>query len=175
MTIINTKIKTMKKLLAIAFALVAFSASSFAQLSATSTAAAVIIAPLTITNTVGLHFGTVMRGTTAGTVELTTAGVRTPTGGVTLSPAVPTLTVASFTITGEPNRAYTITLPAADVTITDGTNNMIVNTFVSNPAAGTYTPAVGSTTLLVGATLNVLANQPSGTYNGSFDVSVNYN
>jgi hypothetical protein len=168
--------KQMKKLLAISLVMFAFTAATFAQVTASSTAAAVIIAPLTISNTVGLHFGTAMRGASAGTVVLTPAGVRSATGGVTLSPLAPVATVASFTIDGEPGRAYTITIPTTDVTISDGgTNSMIVNTFASSPASGTYTPAGASTILTVGATLNVLANQASGTYNGTFNVSVNYN
>jgi len=164
------------KFLTIAVVMLAFSASAFAQLqTATATASAVIIAPLSITKTVDLHFGTVWRGTTAGTVVLTPAGVRSATGGVTLSTLTPVASVASFTIEGETTRAITITLPSADVIISDGTNNMEVNTFVSTPAAGAYTLAGATTTLTVGATLNVDANQPSGTYSGSFDVSVNYN
>ena len=171
----NEKMKQIKKFLAVAFVLFAFSAATFAQLTASATASAVIIAPLSIAKTVDLHFGTAWRGATAGTVVLTPAGARSATGGVTLSALAPAATVASFTISGEPTRAITITLPSEDVTITDGTNNMTVNTFVGNPAGGAYTLIGATTTLLVGATLNVAANQASGSYSGSFNVSVNYN
>lgn len=167
--------KRMTKFLAVAVVMLAFSASAFAQLSASATASAVIIAPLSIAKDVDLHFGTAWRGASLGTVVLTPAGGRSATGGVTLSGLAPAATVASFTISGEPTRAITITLPSADVTITDGTNNMIVNTFLSTPAAGAHTLAGATTTLTVGATLNVAANQPSGAYTGSFSVSVNYN
>lgn len=167
--------KQIKKLMVIAIVMFAFSATTFAQLTASATASAVIIAPLSIAKDVDLHFGTAWRGASAGTVVVTPAGVRSATGGVTLSALTPTFTVASFTIQGEPTRAITITIPTTDVTITDGTNNMIVNTFVSNPVSGNYTLTGASTTLTLGATLNVAANQPSGAYVGSFNVSVNYN
>lgn len=173
--LMNEKMKQIGKFLTIAVVMLAFSAPAFSQLTASATASAVIIAPLSIAKDIDLHFGTAWRGTTAGTVVLTSGNVRSQTGGVTLSGLAPTATVASFTISGEPTRAITITLPSADVTITDGTNNMIVNAFESTPAAGTYTLGAATTTLTVGATLNVLANQPSGAYTGSFNVSVNYN
>ena len=108
-------------------------------------------------------------------VTVSPANVRSSTGGVTLSGLAPANTAAAFTITGEPTRAITITIPTTDVTITDGTNNMIVNNFQSTPASGTYTLAGATTTLNVGADLNVGANQASGTYTGTFNVSVNYN
>jgi len=173
--LMNEKMKQIGKFLTIAVVMFAFSASAFSQLTASATASAVIIAPLSIAKDVDLHFGTAWRGAALGTVVLTPAGVRSATGGVTLSGLAPAATVASFTISGEPTRAITITLPSADVTITDGTNNMIVNTFVSNPAGGAYTLTGPTTVLTVGATLNVAANQPSGAYTGSFNVSVNYN
>jgi len=57
---------------------------------------------------------------------------------------------------------------------------MTVNTWSSNPS-GTGTLTGGTSTLLVGATLNVGASQPAGVYNtanaggsGEFTVTVNY-
>lgn len=167
--------KKIVKFLAIAVVMLGFSSGIFAQTTASASASAVIIAPLSIVQTADLHFGVIWRGTTSGVVTVTPANVRSATGGVTLSGLAPTNTVASFTISGEPTRAITITLPATDVTITDGTNNMTVNNFQSTPAAGAYTLAGATTTLNVGADLNVGANQASGTYTGTFNVSVNYN
>jgi len=167
--------KKIVKFLAIATVMLGFSSGIFAQTTASASASAVIIAPLSITQSANLHFGVIWRGTTAGVVTVTPANARSSIGGVTLSGLSPANTAAEFTITGEPTKAITITLPTTDVTITDGTNNMIVNNFQSTPAAGTYTLTGASTTLNVGADLNVGANQPSGTYTGTFNVSVNYN
>ena len=52
---------------------------------------------------------------------------------------------------------------------------MTATTFTSDPS-GTGTLTGGTQTLNVGATLNVAAAQPAGTYvSGAFDVTVNYN
>lgn len=171
--------KKIIKFFAIAVVMLGFSSGIFAQTSASASASAVIISPLSITHVAGadLHFGVIWKGTTAGVVTVSPANVRSSTGGVTLAMISPVNTVASFTITGELGRAITITLPPspAGITITDGTNNMTVNNFQSTPASGTYTLAGATTTLNVGADLNVNADQPSGTYTGTFNVSVNYN
>ena len=53
---------------------------------------------------------------------------------------------------------------------------MTVDNFVSSPDDTNPVTLGGAATVLrVGATLNVAANQVSGTYTGTFDVSVNYN
>lgn len=169
--------KKIIKFLAIATVMLGFSSGLFAQTTASATASAVIIAPLSITQVSDLHFGVIWRGATAGVVTVTPGNVRSSTGGVTLSGLAPVNTAASFTISGEPGRAITITLPPhpAGITIIDGANNMVVNNFQSTPAAGAYTLADANTTLNVGADLNVGAGQASGTYTGTFNVSVNYN
>ena len=168
--------KQMTKFLAIALVMLALSVSTFAQASATSSASATIVGPIGIANTIAMNFGNVAVSTVAGTVVLTPAGGRSVTGGCTLPATTGTVSAASFNVTGADGYTYDITLPTADVTITDGTNNMIVNTFTSNPSgAGTLTG--GSETLTVGATLNVTGSQPAGTYTTTtpFTVTVNYN
>jgi hypothetical protein len=81
---------------------------------------------------------------------------------------------ATFTVAGLASAGYSITLPAS-TTLTSGGNNMTVNTFTSNPS-GTGTLSGGGTqTLSVGGTLQVGASQPTGTYSGSFNVTVTYN
>jgi hypothetical protein len=170
--------KQITKILSVALVMFAFSATTFAQLSATASASAVIISPLRIVKVTDLHFGTIMKGTLASTVVLTPAGVRSiGSGDATLSAIAPASAVASFTITGEPTLSYTINLPAAPFNVVNGGNNMSVGTFVSSPAAGVNSiPAGGSQTLTVGATLSVGAAQVSGTYTANLlTVTVNYN
>jgi hypothetical protein len=151
--------------------------SAFAQVSATATATATIVTPISITKTDNMNFGNVaVQSATAGTVVLTPAGARTKTGGVTLPATTGTVSAAAFTVSGDGNYTYAITLPSSSITITDGTNNMTVGSFTSNPSS-TGTLSSGSQTLTVGATLSVAAGQAAGTYTSTtpFTVTVNYN
>jgi hypothetical protein len=167
--------KKMNKLIVLAVIMLAFTANVFSQVQATNTAGARILAPLVITSDVNMHFGTIMRGTAASTIQLTPANVRTVTSGdATLSTAAPTSAAGSFTVTGESGLVYTITLPADGVvTLTGPGTAMPVNTFVSNPS-GTGTLTGGTSTLTVGATLTVGFPQTSGAYSGNFIVRVDY-
>ncbi len=154
-----------------------FSVSSYAQATATASSSATIVTPIAISKTVDMNFGNVaVSASTAGTVVLAPAGTRTATGGVTLPVTSGTVAAASFNVTGEGVYTYSITLPSSSLTIASGSNSMTVNTFTSSPSA-TGTLTAGSQTLTVGATLNVGAAQPSGTYTSAspFSVTVNYN
>ena len=83
---------------------------------------------------------------------------------------------ASFSVSGDTGATYAITLPANGiVTLTSGANTMAVNNFTSSPASTGQLGAGGSQALKVGATLSVGSNQASGSYSGSFVVSVDYN
>jgi hypothetical protein len=177
------KKKTMKnitRLFAFAFVILAFSATSYGQATATAVSSATIITPISIAKDAGgdLNFGNVaVSATTGGTVVLPTSGVRTKTGGVTLPVVTGTVNAASFTVTGSGTSTYSISLPTSDVTLT-GTpsGTMIVNTFVSTPS-GTGALTGGTQVVKVGATLNVTAAQPAGTYTNAAGlfVTVNYN
>jgi len=166
----------MKKILAISIVLFAFTAATFAQATATSNASATIVGPIGIANTTAMNFGNVaVSATVPGTVVLDPAGLRTPTGGVTLPATAGTVAAAVFNVTGADGYTYAITLPAT-LTISFGAINMTVDTFTSTPS-GTGSLAGGSQVLSVGATLNVAAAQAAGTYTSvtPFTVTVNYN
>jgi hypothetical protein len=168
----------MKKILAFSIVLLAFSASTFAQLSATATATATIVSPLSIVRTIDMNFGNVAVGASAGTVVLTPAGVRSTTGGCALPTVTGTVAAASFTVAGTAGTVYTITMPAGATTLTSGANTMTVDTWQSSLVPTTSRTLVGASEILnIGATLNVAANQPIGTYvSGTpFTVSINYN
>lgn len=155
----------------------AYSNQAAAQATATSSADAVIATPITLTNTAGLNFGTILAGTAASTVQMTAAAspTRTVTGG-DASLIASTISAATFTVDGNAGQTYAITLPAdGSVTITSGANTMSINGFTHSEGA---TPTLSGTppdTIHVGATLSVGANQAAGTYTGSFDVTVAYN
>lgn len=88
----------------------------------------------------------------------------------------------SFTVTGTPNTAYTITLPADGIVVMEtgagGANETIaVDSFTSFPAAGAngMTDGTGDQLLLVGATRAALgASQVAGSYSGDYTVDVVY-
>ena len=149
-------------------------AQSFNQSSASANATARIIAPISITNSTALNFGDIVPSGVTGTVVVSAASARTNTGGATLGSGA-SVSAATFAVGGQAGATYAITLPTS-VTITSGANNMTVNAFTSSPSSTGLIPGGGGTqTLTVGATLNVGANQATGTYAGSFNVTVAYN
>jgi hypothetical protein len=160
--------------------LIAGSTASFAQATATASASATIITPITIVKNVDMNFGNVaVSATIAGTAVLAPAGTRTTggAGGVTLPATNGTVAAASFTVSGQGSYTYAITLPVS-CTITDaGSHTMTVNAFTSSPATTGTLSAGGSQTLTVGATLNVAAAQAAGSYTNAagVPVTVNYN
>lgn len=149
----------------------------FALLGAVLAPACWAVNPIAIVNTQALAFGSFAAGS-GGSVTLSAAGVRSA-GGVVVLLSSDAGAAAQFSVTGDPNVSYSITLPAnGGVALTSGANSMAVNNFTSNPSASTPSTGLlsagGSQTLTVGATLSVGSNQASGSYSGSFNVIVNY-
>lgn len=138
-----------------------------------ASATARIITPIQLTNTQGLAFGNIAASANPGTVTISPTGIRTSSGGVTPS-AIGTFNNAIYTATGEPNATYTITLPGF-ITIISGANSMTVNGFTSDPTPTGNLGAVGTQTINVGATVIVGANQATGDYSGTYDVTIAYN
>ena len=133
--------------------LMALSFSVKAQVNATATASATIVTPIAIANAADMDFGNVAVNASPGTVVLDPAGARSVTGGVSLPAVIGTVTAAAFDVTGQVNFTYSITLPAGATTITDGTNNMTVDTWTSTPTPTGTLDGTGAQTLSVGATL----------------------
>ena len=170
----------MKNLFLIAIIVLGFTVNSFAQVKATATASATIIAPITLVKVNDMNFGNIaVDATLAGTVVLLPDGTRSATGGVTATAILGgTITAAVFTVGGEGSNTYAITIPKVAHTIKHATTTdvMVVNAFTSTPTT-TGILTAGTQTLQVGATLNVSANQKAGLYTSTtpFDVTVNYN
>ena len=169
-----TKMKQMTKFFTLVLVMVAFSAATFAQVSATANAHATVLAPLTITAVTPLEFGT-LASSAAGTVAITTGSVRSATGGVTLMGGTPT--AAEFDIVGTGSANYTVTLPTLPVVLTgsvSGTMNVTALT-TTIPAGANTLPVGGTATLLMGGTLTVGAAQPAGSYTNATDLTVTVN
>jgi hypothetical protein len=148
-----------------------------AQVTGTATATATIVTPISIANSGNMNFGNIAVSSTAGTVTVTpvNGGTRTSTGGVTLPATIGTVASAIFTVQGQANYTYALTLPSTSLPLSSGANTMSISAFTSS-AAGPLS-AAGSNTIYIGATLAVGAAQAAGTYVSAtpFNVTVNYN
>ena len=170
--------KNLIKISLILVAMVAYSATSFGQGATDHVSTnAKIITPITITGDKALEFGDVAVNANAGTVVITTAGVASRTGGVSLPNSGATRSQATFDVTGENSQTYAITVVNSSVDITDGTNTMTVNNIVTDPTPTGTLSGTGTQTINVGGTLNVAGGQAPGTYTNTTDleIHVDYN
>ncbi len=147
--------------------------------TATATASGTVIVAA-----VNLAFGSFAPGAGAGSVTVSTSGVRGGTGVVLTTGAPPS--AARFNITGHPNATYAISYGGSSVltnTTGGGNETMALTRFSDFSAAnatsgemttGTLSPA-GTQSLYVGATLSVAANQVAGVYTGTVSATVEYN
>lgn len=151
----------------------ALSSSNALAASASANATATVMQSIAITKNADLAFGA-FSPSTGGTVVMGTNNSRSGTGAVVLSSS-DAGNRAQFTVTGTSGATYAITLPSnGTVTIASGGNTMAVNSFTSNPS-GTGTLTGGTEVVYVGGTLTVGNAQASGSYTGTFNVSVEYN
>ncbi len=136
--------------------------------TATADARANILQQVTV-NSDGsaLDFGTIVTGAAASTVSVS-AGGRSCGAGLVCSG---TTSAAGFDVTGTAGETVSV---ASDptVTLTSGTNSMTANIVAS---VSTLTLTGGTGSFNVGGLLNVGANQADGAYQGTFNVTVNYN
>ena len=123
-----------------------------------------------------LAFGNLIPSGTAGTVVIHySSGVRSfPTSAVTGTSLLP-YGNAQFKVTGDAGATYTVALPTDSIltSTTNAADTMTVDTFTKDVTTGTLTG--GTSTFHVGGTLHVGANQPSGSYVGTFNVTAAYN
>lgn len=152
-----------------------------------NTAGATLVKVLTITNTTPLNFGVIgITSGTAGTVVMSTAGVRIPGAATTRIINTGTAkTVALFSLTGTTDAVYTITLPSS-ITVTtalgSGDKTMDIDALkvkvdaaAEAAASGaTGTLALGASSFLMSGTLNISTTQELGVYAGTYDVTVDY-
>lgn len=128
--------------------------------------------PIAIDRNSDLGFGSLVSAG-GGTVTVSPAGARWADGGTTLgSPAG--VAPASFSVSGDPGLAFSIVLPST-ATLSSGSASMTVDAFTSSPAGTGTLDTAGQGEVRVGATLQVGASQASGSYSGTFSVTVAYN
>ena len=156
-----------------AVAALATGSSAFAA-SATADARAEILTTLTLTVRAGssLNFGQIANNGGGTVVIDPSTGNRTCAATLV---CVGSSSPVTFDVTGTSGSAVGVTLPAGSVTLT-GVNTgqtMSLGTFTRYFPAGN-TLAGGATSFLVGGTLSVGATQSADVYNGTFNVSVEY-
>lgn len=167
----------MKKIYLIALVVLGISADSFAQVSATASATAQIVAPIAISVTENLNFGLIATDGTAGTASVDHSNTRTKTGGTILVPST-TAKAAVFGVVGEASKTYSITLPSTAIAMTGTTTGLTVSNFLADLGAVGTLSGSGVGTIIVSARLNVPVGAiASGTYSNTsgFVVTVNYN
>jgi hypothetical protein len=162
----------MKKLLisAGALAATALSTPAFAATSnqASASASVNIVSPLTLKNTSGLDFGTIVGPFNGEVVEVAVDG--TPNcAGLTCSGNP---SAANFTVAGSANQNLKVTVDPS-VQLTSGSNTLSVDLTTDLPT-GVTTDGTGAGGFGVGGSLTIPANTPDGAYSGSFQVQVDY-
>lgn len=176
------------KVFAAILILAVFSTTAMAQVILTgNSAGAELVKVLTVAQATPLHFGVLgITSGTAGTVTMTTAGVRTPSSTATTIINTGTQKkVALFNLTGTTDAVYTIGLPLTIDVITGGGGGNLATTIgslmVNVDAAGeatavgaTGTLALGASSFLMSGTLAIKAAQELGVYAGTYDLTVDY-
>jgi Mat/Ecp fimbriae major subunit len=151
-----------------------------AQDSATATATANILQSITVTNSQGLDFGTIVPGGAASTVVVTpgtvlVAATRTCGAGLTCSGG---FSRAVFDVTGTHAALVNVTGDAT-VSIENAGGQSMNVALTYSTASMTLTRLTPASTptgaFYVGGTLSVAANQAPGAYSDTFSVTVDYN
>jgi len=143
--------------------------------SVSTNATATVLTPIAITKQSDLIFGRFSAGASGGTVILDNVGGRTKSSTVILASGI-TPAAAAFTVTGEVDATYTISLPAT-VTITGAGPDMVVSALTPSIALSAGLLTLGTQSFTFGGTLTSAdgATQTAGAYTGAFNVSVDYN
>lgn len=154
-----------------AVAAVAMSAGTAHAASASGQAKAKILRQITLVNTSDLQFATVISGATASTVAVSTAGAVTCGASLTCTG---TTTAANFNVQGT-NGAVVLVGGDASVTL-NGSLGGTMSAALAYSASSLTLANAGPTggTFQVGGTLSVGANQASGDYVGTFNVTADY-
>lgn len=140
-------------------------------------AQATVLQPIRIVAVDPLRFGQIARPSTIGTIVMSPLGVITATGGLLPATAIAqtgTRGPGSFTVTGDPNRAFRLILPIGSLILRSGMQIVRISSMRSNITGTPSLSAAGSFTVTVGATLLLGANQPIGTYSGTYTATVVY-
>ena len=125
-----------------------------------------------------LSFGVLDINSGASVVRLNAqSGIRSIVSGVgnVVPAATPASTAGRFKITGQPSVQVSLSLPSTITLTGNKGGTMMVNNFTGYPSSTQLSlDTSGDATLNVGADLNIGSSQLSGTYNGTYSVTINY-
>jgi hypothetical protein len=132
--------------------------------------------PIEVTVVQNLGFGAFSLGATGGTVVVDPAGGRTSTGDVVLLSLGVPVTAAHYTLRGNRGRYISMTFSSVITLTGPGTMSFVIDS--ANPGFGfsllneypLYNDVYIGGILTVGS----LISNPPGTYNGTFDITFNY-
>ncbi len=158
--------------------------------SVTATASATVISALAVTSQTPLHFGTITRADSSGTITITTDNRIVVHGHIqTPKDKNNTFRRAEFSIQGLPGKEYRIHLPdelfftrkeSTPKQNERGQTRLRVNDFRSQSVTAqrdhhsSKLDKKGQDTVYVGGTLHVPAHAAPGTYSGSVPMTVEY-
>ena len=157
-----------RALLGAAIAALAMNASAAHAASASGTATAKILRQITLAKTSDLQYATIISGAAASTVGVSTAGAVSCGANLTCTG---TTTAANFNVQGT-NGAVVLVGGDSSVTLNGSLGGTMSSTLTYSSPNITLSPTGGS--FQVGGTLSVGANQASGDYSGTFNVTANY-
>src|ERR1035437_6262814 len=166
----------MKKLIVIAAVVLGFTTTSFAQLSATANASANMVSALNVAKVANadMNFGTIYTPSAASTLVLTAAAsaVLTPSTGLQILSTTGG-SAAHFIVTAGAGSPH-VNWSTGPINLTSGSNTMSLSALTSSTVTqgANVTLVSGSLDVYIGGTLNIAANQATGTYTNTGGVSV---
>ena len=142
--------------------------------SGTGSASVEIVRPISLTEVTSMSFGTLARSTTQGSATVRVDNTISTTGGVQ---SLGGESRAHWTAVGEAEATVDIILPADGLVFLtrSGAPSMGVNDFDRTLSDTPAFASNGTLGFFLGATLSIGANQPAGTYAGTYPVTLAYN
>lgn len=159
---------------AFAVALAATGATA-GTVSATAPVSVLILAPVTVTATQGLAFGTVVRPGNEGanTVSLDADSHVTISGPGDAATGASSVSAAKFDVAGDPGITYSTTQSLEFAQ--PGLTNVSVTAPVTTAGTPGVIPPSGVQEIRFGGSFQVSAATPTQSYTGALTVTVNYN
>lgn len=127
--------------------------------------------PLTLTETQPLNFSTILPNNLGDVIVISNEGYRSSTSGNSTFSGP--FTRAKVNILGTPNASVNVQIDST-TTVTDANGNTMSVTDIDSNTLSPVLNANGLSDVFIGGKLHVAANQHHGLYDGTFNVTVNY-